>query len=98
LTFVWRLCYTVHQAVEPIEAVRLPAGQAAVQLVRSVPDHLETGPYLILSQEAYLITLVKAQVFKYKSIEDSSPVEIGETVTVLGDRCGQETIGRYRSY
>ena len=30
-----------------------------------------------------MITLTKAQVFKYKSIEDSSPVEIGEDVTVL---------------
>jgi predicted ATP-dependent endonuclease of OLD family len=30
-----------------------------------------------------LITLTKARVFKYKSIEDSSPVEIGEDVTVL---------------
>jgi predicted ATP-dependent endonuclease of OLD family len=30
-----------------------------------------------------LITLVKAQMFKYKSIEDSSQVEIGEDVTVL---------------
>jgi predicted ATP-dependent endonuclease of OLD family len=30
-----------------------------------------------------LITLVKAQVFKYKSIEDSSSVEIGKDVTVL---------------
>jgi predicted ATP-dependent endonuclease of OLD family len=30
-----------------------------------------------------LIKLVKAQVFKYKSIEDSTPVEIGEDTTVL---------------
>jgi len=30
-----------------------------------------------------LIKLTKAQVFKYKSIEDSSPVDIGEDVTVL---------------
>jgi len=30
-----------------------------------------------------LITLTNAQVFKYKSIEDSSPVEIGADVTVL---------------
>jgi len=30
-----------------------------------------------------LITLTKAQVFKYKSIEDSSPVEIEQDVTVL---------------
>jgi predicted ATP-dependent endonuclease of OLD family len=30
-----------------------------------------------------LITLTKAQVFKYKSIEDSSPVSIEENVTVL---------------
>jgi AAA ATPase domain len=30
-----------------------------------------------------LITLTKAQVFKYKSIENSSPVEIGDDVTVL---------------
>lgn len=30
-----------------------------------------------------LITLTKAHVFKYKSIEDSSPVEIGKDVTVL---------------
>ena len=30
-----------------------------------------------------MITLTKAQVLKYKSIEDSSPVEIGADVTVL---------------
>ncbi len=30
-----------------------------------------------------MITLIKAQVFKYKSIEDSSPVEIADDVTVL---------------
>ena len=30
-----------------------------------------------------MITLTKAQVLKYKSVEDSSPVEIGEDVTVL---------------
>lgn len=30
-----------------------------------------------------MITLTKAKVFKYKSIEDSSPVEIAEDVTVL---------------
>ena len=30
-----------------------------------------------------LITLTKAQVFKYKSIENSSLVDIGEDVTVL---------------
>jgi predicted ATP-dependent endonuclease of OLD family len=30
-----------------------------------------------------LITLTKAQVFKYKSIEDSTPVDIGKDVTVL---------------
>ena len=30
-----------------------------------------------------MITLTKAHVFKYKSIEDSSPVEIGKDVTVL---------------
>ena len=30
-----------------------------------------------------MITLTKAQVFKYKSIEDSSPVDIGKDVTVL---------------
>jgi energy-coupling factor transporter ATP-binding protein EcfA2 len=30
-----------------------------------------------------MISLVEAQVFKYKSIEDSSPVTIGEDVTVL---------------
>lgn len=30
-----------------------------------------------------MIKLVKAQVFKYKSIEDSTPVEIGEDTTVL---------------
>ena len=30
-----------------------------------------------------MITLVKAQVFKYKSIEDSAPVEIADDVTVL---------------
>lgn len=30
-----------------------------------------------------MITLTKAQVFKYKSIEDSSPVEIADDLTVL---------------
>lgn len=30
-----------------------------------------------------MITLTKAHVFKYKSIEDSSPVEIGKDVTIL---------------
>lgn len=34
-------------------------------------------------EDATLITLKKAQVFKYKSIEDSSPVEIDKDVTVL---------------
>lgn len=33
--------------------------------------------------ETNLLTLVKAQVWKYKSIEDSTPVEIAEDVTVL---------------
>ena len=30
-----------------------------------------------------MLTLVKAQVWKYKSIDDSTPVEIAEAVTVL---------------
>ena len=30
-----------------------------------------------------LLTLIKAQVWKYKSIEDSTPVDIAEEVTVL---------------
>ena len=30
-----------------------------------------------------MLTLIKAQVWKYKSIEDSTPVELGDAVTVL---------------
>ena len=30
-----------------------------------------------------MITLIRAQVYKYKSIEDSTPVEIDDSVTVL---------------
>lgn len=33
--------------------------------------------------ETNLLTLIKAQVWKYKSIEDSTPVDIAEDVTVL---------------
>lgn len=33
--------------------------------------------------EIIMITLTKAQVFKYKSIEDSTPVRIMDDVTVL---------------
>ena len=34
-------------------------------------------------RETSMLTLVKAQVWKYKSIEDSTPVEIADAVTVL---------------
>ncbi|WP_154654781.1 AAA family ATPase [Solimonas variicoloris] len=30
-----------------------------------------------------MLTLIKAQVWKYKSIEDSTPVEFADAVTVL---------------
>lgn len=30
-----------------------------------------------------MLTLIKVQVWKYKSIEDSTPVEIANAVTVL---------------
>ena len=54
------------------------------------------GPFfqcnILDAEDALLITLVKAEVFKYKSIEDSSPVQIGDGVTVLVGKNSREKL------
>jgi predicted ATP-dependent endonuclease of OLD family len=40
-------------------------------------------PILGTNRETTMLTLVRAQVWKYKSIEDSTPVEFNDAVTVL---------------